>query len=333
MGNLKKLTVILLILGSNTIALAQGPQSNQVNRAAQEKITLSLKAAVNEKGLMSKSLTPEKIQQIRETTQQLQRGGVSDGGGNAVGTTLFDFYENEGSQELSIVELLNSEPLAKEMILALDREIPAVGRLSSIGFGSLLLVSVQGKKIFLENKEISSAGCKNESMVAASQQMIVACQSDTEIRFNATWLSTTDARNRAGLIMHEMILGWARKQGGGKAKTEAAVRRLNRLLFTVERSQYAQAVKDVFNVHTFSAESFLRTQSQVKISLAALTDYKKRTHALDKAQRMFLSQLATAISSGTLNSGECFVLFEMGKEVISDVDANKICAPLTEPRD
>lgn len=323
-STLKIPAAVLLLLVSNTFALAQEPEGN---KTAQEKITILLKAATDNQGPSSKSLTGDKIQQIRDIKKQLQRGGFSDGGGNAIGTTLFDFYENNGSQELSIVELLDKEPLAKKMILALDSEVPAVGHLSSLGFGSLLLASVQDKKIFLESKNISSAGCQNQSMVAASQQRIVACQSDIEIRFNAEWLKKANSKNRAGLIMHEMILGWARNQGGDKAKTEAAVRRLNRLLFATEKSQYAQAVNEVFNVGAFSAESYVRTKINVEKSIAAMNSYN-RTHTLPPSQQESWGRLGAAISSGSLNSAECSILIDMTMQIRSDLDINKICGPL-----
>ena len=53
--------------------------------------------------------TPSKI-------KALKMGGVSDGGGNAVGATLFDFYENQGSLPVTVDELLTLEPKAKQVI-------------------------------------------------------------------------------------------------------------------------------------------------------------------------------------------------------------------------
>jgi hypothetical protein len=295
---LKILTTFLLVLAINTFALAE-----------------ESKVPSPKQGPSSKSLTGKSV----------QMGGFSDGGGNAVGATLFDFYENAGTQEISIAELLNREPLAKKMILALDKEVPAVGNLKSEGFGTKLLTSVQSKKIFLERKDITSIGCQNQSMVAISNQMIAACQSDTEIRFNAEWLNSANSKNRAGLIMHELILAWARNMGGSKGNTEASVRELNRLLFTVDTSQYAQAVNEVFNINAFSLLDFAGTKNKVKISMAMLLEYKNTLHP---SERKSLETFASSIASGSMSSGECFILVEMTNAIQSDEYKNKICTAL-----
>ncbi|MDG0814907.1 hypothetical protein [Bdellovibrio svalbardensis] len=190
----------------------------------------------------------------------VKMGGVSDGGGNAVGSTLFDFYENAGSLEITLEQLLNLEPKAKQMVELLNQQVPAVDHVESGGLGEILKNSLNGKKIYLESKPISSEACKNQSLVSTDQQIVAACQSDKELRLDVNWLQSASANNRAGLINHELILAWARKKSASDAKDvlEQKVRELNRECFVAHSSgdQMPDAVSRIFSVRAFSAKRF-----------------------------------------------------------------------------
>lgn len=197
---------------------------------------------------------------LKENRSAVKMGGVSDGGGNAVGVTLFDFYENEGSLEISVDELVHIEPKAEQIINFLNNQIPAVGSLSSGGFGDILKNSLRTKKIYLESKEISSEACKNQSMVASEQQTVVACQSDTELRLSVQWLRSTDASNRAGLITHELTLGWTRDRmrSDDKAGLEQSVRETNREIFNAfsGRGDFSKNLAEKTNLKVYDKNHF-----------------------------------------------------------------------------
>lgn len=197
--------------------------------------------------------TPSRIKAVR-------MGGVSDGGGNAVGATLFDFYENQGSLPVTVDELLTLEPKAGKVIALLNSQIPAVGSVDSGAFGEVIKSAIKGKKIYLESKPISSDACRNQSMVSTDQQVIAACQSDTELRIDVNWMAGTNGNNRAGLIAHEFILAWARNHHGDLAKTvlEEKVRDLNRAVFTphTDERELPQALTSAFGDEAFSATNF-----------------------------------------------------------------------------
>lgn len=226
--------------------------------------TESQKLPFNRKGHILK-----KDQQI----EVQKMGGVSDGGGNAVGATLFDFYENQGSYEITIDQLLYLEPQAGNIIKLLNSEVPALNYVNSGGFGALLKEAVKNKHIYLEAKAISSEACKNQSMVAADEQTVVACQSDTEIRFDLNWLKSTDATNRAGLITHEMLLGWARSKHGDldKKELEQKVRELNRAIFSPRQDENTMPdnVKNIFAEKAFNKTRFrIASGINVRIGMA-----------------------------------------------------------------
>lgn len=204
----------------------------------------------------------------------IKMGGVSDGGGNAVGDTLFDFYENIGSLEITVDQLLQLEPKAQKMIEWLNSQVPAINYPKSGGLGDLLKKSLSSKKIYLESKEISSEACVNHSMLATDKQTIVACQSDSELRIVIKWMLNVNEINRAGLINHELILAWARRiSTDSKEEVEQKVRELNRKCFSADgkESQLAMAVSQIFNVKAYNKQRFHvanNLASRVKIALA-----------------------------------------------------------------
>ncbi|QDK36117.1 hypothetical protein [Bdellovibrio sp. NC01] len=228
---------------------------------------------------------------ILKKDQQIEvqkMGGVSDGGGNAVGATLFDFYENEGSNEITIDQLLYLEPQANNILKFLNSEVPAVRNVDSGGFGDLLKNAVKGKHIFLEAKAISSEACKNQSMVASDQQTVVACQSDSEIRFDLNWLKSTDAKNRSGLITHELILGWARGTAGNldKKEMEEKVRELNRAVFSPRQDENTMPdnIKRLFSENAFNKSRFRIAQGmKIRIGMAMANFCKDATTDINSA--------------------------------------------------
>ncbi len=205
-------------------------------------------------------------------------GGSSDGGGNAVGKTFFDFYENEGSIPITLDEFIALEPLAIKMIDFLNQQVPAMGYLESGGFGTEIKEALAFKKIYIVTKEIRTKSCLNKSMFSTDQQAIVACQSDRKLHIDLDheWLEM-DAVGRAGLINHELILAWARRNAKQQTKEtmEEHVRELINISFAAlsgssPREPISNTVSRLFGVRTFSPKNYaiaLSLKEKMKIAL------------------------------------------------------------------
>lgn len=201
------------------------------------------------------------------TTEEYAKGGFSDGGGNAVDKLFFDFYENKGSFEIKVDEWIQLDPEFEDLLNKIDTAIPALRSFNGNSLSKQMIESVQSKKIFLESKKIESIGCKNQSLVATNNQVIVGCQSDTTIRMNLTWLLETENKNRLGLFLHELILSWARKYKSQLSKTslEEQVRIFVRTVFDLEakntiESELANQFFKIFNVRAYSVKTLEATK-------------------------------------------------------------------------
>jgi hypothetical protein len=161
-------------------------------------------------------------------------GGISDGGGNAVGAQLFDFYENEGSYVLKTKEVIRWNSELATLFLRANYFLPNFNG-TKTGLGSQLLSSLKSKKWILETKPLTQRSCINDSSIQNTDQQIVGCQNFYEIRISADWLlRQANSKNQAGLIFHEVLLAWVTSlnQNQSKAESEFKVRELNRLINT-----------------------------------------------------------------------------------------------------
>ncbi len=184
----------------------------------------------------------DEVQEIKyKSNNNLKvEGGISDGGGNAVGPTLFDFYENQGSLSLKPSQILNWNQETQNLIQKANSLLPKIGRYSKRGLGDELILSIQSKKWIIETKDITKDSCKNESMIQVINQKIVGCQNFYEVRLSADWLvNIADEKNQSGLIIHEALLAWVRNLDKGtiKSDSEFKVREVNRLLHSDLKSE------------------------------------------------------------------------------------------------
>ncbi len=268
-----------------------------------------------------KNLTVEspKLQESFKIDNEFKpSGGSSDGGGNAVGDSFFDFYENEGSQEVSAIELVRLEPMVGLKLEQLNRAIPAVDSLSSGGLGDILLKSLSSKKLYLETKSISSESCVNQSMVATRNQQIVGCQSDLDIRFDAKWMSREDVKSKdiAGLILHEMFLSWARdrKLLDSKDVLEQKVRTINRAVFQIQGNGMSviDLLENYFRVKAYTVDEFAKFKKRAAIvsalvlsgpepstSGANLNFTSRQTKGLAKQQYLIRQAIIEGIDTAT----------------------------------
>ncbi len=192
---------------------------------------------------------------------QLRTGGSSDGGGNSVGSQLFDFYEAEGSVEVTLEELFEIEPSLIIIRSHLEQIVTSInGR--HLSFAEVLFAPIRRKRLILDTKPIWSEDCVNQSLVSTESQQVRGCQNELEVRLDLNWLAEAPAPNPAGLIMHEIFLSWLRslQLRDSKASLEQKVRILTRDIFTKGASQ--EFVDTLENLTQRS--SFLLKQNALK---------------------------------------------------------------------
>jgi hypothetical protein len=170
------------------------------------------------------SLAPAATLDIRSANTKNMVVDKDRGGGNAVNGQLFDFYENEGTEEINVTKL----PLYKDFIAPLLKRLE--DRLPKVT--AYLTESLQSKHWYLEPKEISSEDCVNSSMIKADKK-ILACQSPFEVRIDSLWFSEMTEKNpqqAAALIVHELLV--SKMLEDSQAISEESVRYLNRVFFS-----------------------------------------------------------------------------------------------------
>ena len=155
-------------------------------------------------------------------------GGTAGGGGNAVGGTLLDFYENEGSTKVNVTDLAAYRNQLKPILQNLSSKLPTL---------KPFLEEATSKKIWLmETKPFNYNACVNTSMFVVNQ-VIVACQDEFEVRISKSWFESADSKNQAGLIMHELLIYHVlktAKSAEDKMRLERNARALNRIFFSEE---------------------------------------------------------------------------------------------------
>ncbi len=152
-----------------------------------------------------------------------QEGGGSPGGGNSVAGKLFDFYEDQGVQDGSV--LLKEEILAAKKVL--QKSIGAY-----LPYFENILDVYKNKKIFVDSRKVGNASCTNSGSLLVVDTKVVACQNRYEIRFNKAALATMNEHNKIGLVIHEALLSLRLDDlSNNRALTEYQVRELNRRIF------------------------------------------------------------------------------------------------------
>lgn len=280
------MTGLFSVLATNAQESRQLMGLNQLNQNHQysftsesveiQKIVGYLKSKQESTSLQNFKINPidKKIKNSQELKPLLiqptnkNMGGVSDGGGNAVGSQLFDFYENEGSFHFKPdqIVLWNSEVL--KLIQKANKFIPRLS-VSGRGLGEDILLSIKSKKWILESKEITGASCRNESLVQTLNQKIVGCQNMFEVRLSAHWLvQEADVKNQAGLILHEAILSWLRDlekaSDSSKENLEFKVREVNRLIHAdLSEEDFQSEFSRIFPQYTVFTQKDIDFENQL----------------------------------------------------------------------
>lgn len=139
-------------------------------------------------------------------SQVSHAGGVSGGGGNAVGKVLFDFYENANTEKIPVAHLATWRESLGNMLLTLEKEFPSV---NGVSLRQQLVNASEQKRWLLETKPLLQEGaCLNASMLNISGQKVIACQTKRYVRISYDWFKSTDEKNANGVILHEMYLAY-----------------------------------------------------------------------------------------------------------------------------
>lgn len=156
-------------------------------------------------------------------------GTGSTGGGNAVGDTLLDFYENQGSVTLTKSQIKNL-PAYKEVVAPKIKEVAE--RLPE--FASDLLDGFS-KKWIMEPKELSKENCLNHGMlVHIADQTVVACQDLFEVRIFKPWFDQVALHTQGGIILHELVTSRTISRAKfDRENAEKTIREMVRTLFTI----------------------------------------------------------------------------------------------------
>ncbi|OFZ52320.1 MAG: hypothetical protein A2381_13735 [Bdellovibrionales bacterium RIFOXYB1_FULL_37_110] len=223
-------------------------------------------------------------------------GGDLSGGGNAVGNQLFDFYENEGTREITLEKLVVFKAVVAPILNAVASKVPS--------FKYQLLKIAKTKKWYFESKPIGDNDCLNESMIKVDK-VIVGCQDNYEVRIFQPWFDRNDVtpEHKGGLIMHELLVGFILQEKILDKSSEKNIRRMNRLLFTekLPGEKEFQLILNNYNFGHFmtaSEENVINVEiEQVKHSVCAGND------ALSSFVDAFLSKSMDGRYSSSIRHG------------------------------
>lgn len=287
MKQLSVLMTFLLVAMQSNAAQETIATHNQIF-TVNSKVIKELKSQLqNQPRLKNPNLELPPVLDLKKI-QNLQ-GGVSDGGGNAVGKTLFDFYENENSVALTHEAILNWDSPLVKVLEDLDLKLPKSDR-NSFGFGEELRRAIRAKKWILETKQITSAGCLNQSLVQSRKQSVVACQNEHEVRIYAPWfLNQADQQNQTALITHEALLSWARAvdRDSTKEQLEYKIREINRQIYmNITSQELKESLHNYFSEYDFfSMADFQAITELDKVTKITMEEFCSG-HPLSQSNRL-----------------------------------------------
>ena len=307
---------LCLTIGSSALCFAQSQKESFTNHSEQVQLIRNhFNLLKNTKKMKEPTLDLDFKKQQEKLRQNLtpKSGGLSDGGGNAIGGVLFDHYENFGSFAMPAQHIVNWNQELHELILKANTLVPRMGEYTERGLGDELVLAIRSKKWLLETKDLTGKSCVNDSMIQAINQQVVGCQNFYEVRISADWLlNVADDKNQADLIAHEAILSWLRDSDktSSKEDLEFKVRQIIRLLSEkLESEEFVQQLQKLIpNGKFYTSEEgvFEQTipqrQREIKNNfclknsaddhaqvLAMYRDYPKSYNTLQKAFGPYLT--------------------------------------------
>lgn len=128
------------------------------------------------------------------TAAPAAQGGLDAGGGNAVGGTIFDDVENDGSD---VVNPAKIAALVNPLLKNLDEKLPDMA--------AQLRAGIKGVTWYMESKGLNQNGpCRNNTVVSV-ERTVVACQTKLAVRIDKTWFEA-NANSQGPLLVHELLV-------------------------------------------------------------------------------------------------------------------------------
>ena len=160
-------------------------------------------------------------------------GGVTDGGGNLVQGQLYDYWLKSGTQVINLNELLRWNSELETMLNFIKEFSPKAANFGYKGWYEQIIAAAMKQEWVIDSKPIVNSNCWNLSSNVSAYQEVVACNTAHSVHFDGyKFLEELkdDEKAQAGLIMHELLLSWAKENFGilmSKYALEEAVREIN----------------------------------------------------------------------------------------------------------
>ncbi|RYZ93074.1 MAG: hypothetical protein EOP06_02230 [Proteobacteria bacterium] len=199
-------------------------------------------------------------------------------GGNGVGGTLLDQFEQG-----------QSEPLPGEEVLKAVHAVHGA-RLTDLPLLQRYLEEISTKRKthlawYLEDRKLSN-DCFNQSALNLPEQKILACQNDVEVRINRAFWASATPEQKANLIIHELFTSMALERGVTRGIREATTAFLDLKKTT---RQVGDSLAD-------AGFPFLPTLKETRETLTLMATAEKQTCRL-KNDREILVKVADLISA------------------------------------
>lgn len=202
-------------------------------------------------------------------------GGVTDGGGNQIDGTLFDFWVATGTLEVSFSDLLKWNSELRESLEFMTSLSPSSNEIGYIGWVEEIMLIGKKQRWIFDPKPINNVDCWNLSPNISPFQEVMGCNSVSEVRIYApAFFGQSDldehslAQFQAGFILHELLLSWAREKFGIKMRKldlEVAVQRINESIR--RRQNVTETIRTYIPVNDFIIASDIKLLEEIKRNL------------------------------------------------------------------
>ena len=169
----------------------------------------------------------------QDLNQWVKEGGVTDGGGNLVNGQLYDYWIKSGTQVVPLDQLLQWNPELIAMLDYIKEYSPKAPNLRYTSWYDQIINAASKQEWILDSKPIVNVNCWNLSPNVSNYQEVAACNTTHLVRIDGKKFLVElvyDGLAQAGLIMHELLLSWAKDTFGvymSKLDLEEAVREIN----------------------------------------------------------------------------------------------------------
>ncbi len=174
------------------------------------------------------------------------QGGVTDGGGNVVSGKLLDYWQKSATLEVPFEDLLSWNKELADLLQYVDHFSPESKSISYSGFLKEITFSAKKQKWILDAKPILNVNCWNLDSNTSDLQEVVGCNSKHEVKIYSPMFFSMSDENQAGLIMHELLLSWAKERFGTKMTKYELERGIREVNFAIKEKKNLKEVLSQF---------------------------------------------------------------------------------------